>query len=145
MMLKLAISGPGQAEIMKRLYMRGNLLLANHRPELAAKQYQKYLAFYHQGWEAEPAVVADIYHNLGMIAEERQEIDNAIAYYQQALNLDAQHGMTWLFLAKLYLNRYEEEHRQSDRILGTKALEEAERYKSGFPAVRFLKKRYAIA
>ncbi|HOP73506.1 MAG TPA: tetratricopeptide repeat protein [Bacillota bacterium] len=144
-MLKAVISRSGQAKIMKQLYRRGNLFLANGRPELAVKHYQKYLAFYHQGWEAEPVVVADIYHNLGMIAEERQAIDEAIAYYEQALKYDAYHGMTWIFLAKLYLNRYEEQHRQSDRMMGVKALEEAERCKTGFPAVNFLKKRYAIA
>ncbi len=144
-MLKAVVSRSGRVEIMKRLYRQGNLFLAQRRPELAAKQYQKYLAFYHQGWEAEPAVIADIYHNLGMIAEERQAIDEAIDCYQHALKHNAYHGMTWVFLAKLYLNRYEEEHRQSDRILGIEALKEAERYKTGFPAVDFLKKRYAIA
>lgn len=144
-MLTLALSESEQQKMIHRIYIRANALLAGRHETLAAKSYQKLLALRAAGITVDSKILADVLHNLGMIAENNQETESAIIYYSRALQEDETHSMTWLFLAKLYMERYQREKRKTDYEQALNALVKAEVTTKDFPAVQFLKQKFAIA
>jgi Tfp pilus assembly protein PilF len=86
---------------------------------------------------------ADILHNLGMVAEKRRNDDLAIDYYQQAVDLNSGRSMTWLFLAKLHLNRFDRSGNNLDLKQGFYAIRQAEANNFHYPVIKFLKAKYA--
>jgi tetratricopeptide (TPR) repeat protein len=144
-MLTLALSENQRLNLSNRWYIRGNAFLAQHREVLAETCYHKILSLKETGVLVPTNILADVLHNLGLIAEERQDAELAITYYSRALQEDENHRMTWLFLAKLYFERYEKKRCLTDYRSGMSALYYAETALHNFPAVRYLKRKYAIA
>lgn len=141
-MLKLV---PDLQEDPKLLYDKANVYLAKGCFDVAESLYRKILnrsEFFETGISHE--MRADIFHNLGMISETRRNWDEAIYFYKQALG-DKQHGMTWLFLARIYLERYEQSGDIQDYQAGEKALNKAAEIKPEYPVVKILKERFCQA
>jgi tetratricopeptide (TPR) repeat protein len=88
------------------IYARANVYLAKGCFDLAEDLYLKLLNLLEKESHLNFNIHADILHNLGMLAEGRGNFDLAIDYYRQSVNLNHERSMTWLFLAKLYLNRF---------------------------------------
>lgn len=144
-MLKLALSGKLKSELIYKLYFKGNLLLSKNSYELAEKCYTRVLKLRKNGVEVSREITADIFHNLGMIAETKKDFDSAIGFYQQSLSENCHRSMTWLFLAKLFLERFESKQQDEDYRSGLDAIHQAELSDINFPAIQFMKKRYQIA
>ena len=127
------------------LYTKANVYLAKGCIDIAESLYHRLL----NQSEAEVGFTrelrADVYHNLGMISEERRNLKDALFFYKQALRNNKQHSMTWLFLAKIYLERYEQSGSLLDHQAGLKALHKAAELKPEYPVVKVLKERYARA
>lgn len=138
-MLKLASM---MKEDLELLYARANGYLANGSPGIAENLYHKILSLGETGVAIDPETEADVLHNLGMIAEERLNFDLAIDYYQKAVTLNKQRSMTWLFLAKLLLNRFERLQSKLDLKAGLEAVAQAEANNSHYPVIRLLKEKY---
>ncbi|MGE5604410.1 MAG: tetratricopeptide repeat protein [Bacteroidota bacterium] len=138
-MLKLV---PDLQEDPKLLYTKANVYLAKGCFDIAESLYHKIL----NRSEVETGITrelrADIFHNLGMISEQRQNWDNAVYFYKQALRNNKQHGMTWLFLARVYLERYEQSGDIQDYQAGKRAINKAAEFKPEYPIVKILKERF---
>lgn len=139
-MLKLV---PALQEDPKLLYDKANVYLAKGCFDIAESLYRKILnrSEFESGISRE--LRADIFHNLGMIAKHRHNWEEAIYFYKQALGNNKGHGMTWLFLAKIYLERYEQSGNIQDYQAGKKALNKAAEIKPGYPVVKILKERFS--
>lgn len=141
-MLKLV---PDLKEDPNLLYTKANVYLAKGCYDIAENLYRKLLNYD----EIETGITresrADIFHNLGMISERRQNWVDAIFFYKQALRNNKQHSMTWLFLARVYLERYEQSGDLKDYQAGKKALNKAAEHKPEYPVIKILKERYAKA
>jgi tetratricopeptide (TPR) repeat protein len=125
------------------IYAKANVYLANGCLDLAEGLYSKLLELQEKENFLDKNIHADIFHNLGMLAEKRGNFDSAIEYYQQAVNLDSNRSMTWLFLAKLYLNRFDGSQNHHDLQIGLEAVRRAEASSSQYPVIKILKKKYA--
>jgi hypothetical protein len=79
-----------------------------------------------------------------MLAERRRNFDLAIDYYQQAVDLNRKRSMTWLFLAKLHLNRFDHSGNNLDLNEGFYAIRQAEANNFDYPVIKFLKAKYAV-
>jgi len=127
------------------LYTKANAYFAKGCLDIAESLYHKLL----NRSEAETGISrqlrADIFHNLGMISEERRNLKDAVFFYRQALRNNKQHNMTWLFLAKIYLERYEQSGSLLDYQAGLKALHKAAEANPDYPVVKILKERFARA
>ncbi len=141
-MLKLV---PALHEDPNLLYSKANIYLAKGCLDIAESLYHKLLSLSEAGVKIKKELHADILHNLGMISERRHNLEAAIGFYQQALRNNKQHSMTWLFLAKIYLERYEELGEKQDYQAGFKALNKAAEYKPEFPVVKLLKEKFKFA
>jgi tetratricopeptide (TPR) repeat protein len=139
-MLKLATM---VKEDLNLLYTRANAYLAKGCLDLAEGLYFKLLDLQENGSYLEQNIHADILHNLGMVAEKRRNDDLAIDYYQQAVDLISERSMTWLFLAQLYLNRFDQSGNNSDLKQGFYAIRQAEANNFHYPVIKFLKAKYA--
>lgn len=138
-MLKLV---PALHEDPNLLYKKANAYLAKGCLDIAESLYHKLLSGNETSVKIPQELRADILHNLGMISERRNNLDSAINFYQQALRNDKKHGMTWLFLAKVYLERYEKLGDKRDQQAGFKALNKAAELKPEYPVVKILKARF---
>lgn len=139
-MLKLV---PALHEDPDLLYSKANVYLAKGCLDIAESLYHKVLNLSKSGSKITPELQADILHNLGMLSERRHNLEAAIDFYQQALRNDRQHSMTWLFLARVYLERYEKLGDKQDHQAGFKALNKAAELKPEYPVVKILKERFA--
>ena len=144
-MLKLAISVNEQDNLVKLAYQRGNLLIAKGKLNLAEKQYHKVVALAKSGVSVNRDILSDVYHNLGMIAEENRNLEDAVNFYRASLHEKSERSMTWLFLARIYLERFDATKQLEDFHSGVRALVEAEGLKSDLPVVKYLKYKYKIA
>ena len=140
-MLELATSLP---EEVHEIYTRANGYLAKGCLDFAERLYSRLLAIYTQGSPIDPDLLADILHNLGMIAQERQYGNLALSYYLQALEMNEERSMTWLFLAQIYFERFDESHHQADLSSGRTAVLKAEAINGNYPIIKILKQKYAI-
>lgn len=130
---------------IEELYTRANAFFAQNQLELAEKLYNQILSRQKDRLETsllENSTVADIFHNLGMIAENRARLDEAIALYEKSVAVDTQRSASWLFLAKAYLDKYHLFHNPRDFYLGRKAIHWAEETGCAYPVVGWLKKEY---
>ncbi len=138
-MLKLV---PDLHEDPNFLYTKANVYLAKGCFDIAESLYRKLL----NRSQAEAGITselrADIFHNLGMISERRQNWEAAVYFYRQALRSNKQHIMTWLFLARVYLERYEQSGDIQDYQAGKKALNKGAELKPEYPVVKILKARF---
>jgi tetratricopeptide (TPR) repeat protein len=139
LMLKLASM---VKEDLGLVYARANVFLAKGCLDLAENLYFKLLDLQEYGSYLDVDTHADILHNLGMLEEKRHNNDLAINYYQQAVDLNRQHSMTWLFLAKLYLNRFDCSGNNLDLKEGFYAIRQAEANNLHYPVIKFLKEKY---
>lgn len=139
-MLKLV---PDLGEDLNSLYSKANAYLAKGCFDIAESLYRKLLNRSEIETGITREVRADIFHNLGMISEHRQNSDAAVYFYRQALRHNKQHSMTWLFLARVYLERYEKFGDIQDYQAGKKAVNKAAELKPEYPVVRILKARFA--
>lgn len=141
-MLKLV---PGLQEDPNLIYTKANVYLAKGCYDIAENLYHKLLNYS----EIETGITresrADIFHNLGMISERRQNWEDALFFYKQALRNNKQHSMTWLFLARVYLEQYEQSGDIKAYQAGKKALNKAAELKPEYPVIKILKERYARA
>lgn len=133
---------PDLQEDPKLLYDKANVYLAKGCFDIAESLYREILNRDEFETEISHELRADIFHNLGMISEHRRNWEEAIYFYEQALGNNKGHGMTWLFLARIYLERYEQSGDIQDYQAGKKALNKAAEIKPKFPAVKILKKRF---
>ncbi len=124
------------------LYNKANVYLAKGCLDIAESLYHKLLNLNESGAKITKELRADVLHNLGMISERRHNLEAAINFYQQAVENDKQHGMTWLFLAKAYLERYEKLGDKQDHQAGCRALNKAAEFKPEYPVVKILKERF---
>ncbi len=127
-----------------QVYARANGYLAKGCMDLAENLYFKLLNSRDNGSHLDVEIQADILHNLGMIAERRQNLDLAIEYYQQAVSVNQNRSMTWLFLAKSYLTRFEHKGNNKDLKAGFDAIHQAESDNPNYPVIRFLKQKFAV-
>lgn len=134
---------PKLYEDPKFLYDKANVYLAKGCLDIADGLYHKVLNLSESGAKITPELRADIMHNLGMISEHRHNLEAAINFYRQAVRNDKQHSMTWLFLAKAYLERYEKLGNIQDHQAGVKALNKAAELKPEYPAVKVLKEKFS--
>jgi tetratricopeptide (TPR) repeat protein len=141
LMLKLASRVKENREL---IYARANVYLAKGCLDLAEELYFKLINLQKSGSCLDFNIHADILHNLGMLAERRGNFDQAIDYYQQSVNLNRERSMTWLFLAKLYLNRYDCFGNKSDLEIGLDAIKWAEDNHNQYPVIKVLKAKYAL-
>ncbi len=139
-MLKLV---PALHEDPNLLYAKANVYLARGCLDIAESLYHKVLSLSESGAKITPELRADILHNLGMLSERRHNPEAAIDFYQQALRNDREHSMTWLFLARIYLERYEKLGDKQDYQAGFRALNKAAELKPEYPVVKILKERFA--
>ncbi|NLW46637.1 MAG: tetratricopeptide repeat protein [Firmicutes bacterium] len=139
-MLKLV---PALHEDPKSLYDKANLYFVKGCMDIAESLYHKVLNLSESGVKISPELKADILHNLGMISERRHNLRAAIKFYRQAVRNDKQHSMTWLFLAKVYLERYEKLGNKQDHQAGFRALNKAAEFKPEYPVIRILKERFS--
>lgn len=138
-MLKLV---PALHEDPQFLYNKANLYLAKGCLDIAESLYHKVLNLGESGAKITPELKADIMHNLGMIYERRNNLEAAVRFYRQAVRNDKHHRMTWLFLAKVYLERYEKLGDKQDYQAGFRALNKAAELKPEYPVVKILKERF---
>jgi len=134
---------PALHEDPNLLYSKANVYLAKGCLDIAESLYHKVLNLSKSGAEITPELEVDILHNLGMLSERRHNPEAAIDFYQQALRSGKQHSMTWLFLARVYLERYEKLGDKRDHQAGFKALIKAAEFKPEYPVVKILKERFA--
>lgn len=139
MMLKLALVKEDKTSI----YIRANAHLARGNFDLAEELYYKLITLDKNGDRLDPKIYADILHNLGMIADKKQNIDLAIKYFRQSVMKNSERFLTWVFLAKLYFNRYERLGNPLDKKAAFKALQRAEAAPLKYPIIKTLKEKYA--
>jgi len=144
-MLKLALLGKERFNPARRIYDKANYFLARGQSEPARQFYLKLITMKESGDLVNREIYADILHNLGMIAENNRQYDLAINYYRQVIAASSKHRMTWLFLARAYLDRFQREADPADLTSGGEAIKEAEKAGLSFPALRYLKKKYRLA
>ncbi|HOJ76510.1 MAG TPA: tetratricopeptide repeat protein [Bacillota bacterium] len=144
-MLKLAVSDKEQFNLAYSFYKKGNLLLAKNNLELAEEYYQKICALKRSGLPIDAEMYADVLHNLGTIAESQGETAKAIALYKQAIETNPKRKMTWLFIAKLYLECFTQDRSMRSFKAALEAIKEFEKYDPSYPALQYLKKKYNIA
>ena len=125
------------------LYTKANVYLAKGCFDIAESLYLKMLSRSEVDDGITRELRADTFHNLGMISERRQNWKDAIYFYKQALRNNKRHGMTWLFLARVYLERYEQSGDIQDYQAGKKALNKAAEFKPEYPVVKILRERFA--
>lgn len=141
-MLKLA---PKTTEDPNLLYTKANAYLAKGCLDIAESLYHKLLNHSEAETGISRELRGNIFHNLGMISEERRNLKDALFFYRQALRNNKEHSMTWLFLAKIYLERYEQSGSPLDYQAGLKALHKVAEVKPDYPVVKILKERFARA
>jgi tetratricopeptide (TPR) repeat protein len=141
-MLDLASNGKENHNL---LYIKANAYLAKGRLDLAESLYLKLLLINEIEDSLDLETHADIFHNLGMIAERRLKNDSAIDYYKKAVERNSKRSMTWIFLAKLYFTRYELTGNELDHKAGINALNSAEETNFTYPIIGILKAKYAIS
>lgn len=139
-MLKLV---PALHEDPNELYTKANAYFAKGCLDVAESLYRKILELSSNGVRIKRDIRADVLHNLGMISERRHNLDGAISFYRQAVRSNKQHGMTWLFLARVYLERYEKLGEKQDYMAGLRALTRAAEIEPQFPVVKILKEKFA--
>jgi tetratricopeptide (TPR) repeat protein len=139
-MLKLASKINGERDL---IYAKANVYLANGCLDFAEGLYFKLLELQEKENLLDMNIRADIFHNLGMLAEKRGNFDSAIEYYQRAVDLNSDRSMTWLFLAKLYLSRFDGSRNYRDLKIGLEAVRRAEASHSQYPVIQILKNKYA--
>jgi tetratricopeptide (TPR) repeat protein len=139
-MLKLV---PDLHEDPNLLYSKANVYLAKGCFDIAESLYCKLLNHNETEVEINRELKADIFHNLGMISERRQNWKSAVYFYRQALRSNKQHSMTWLFLARVYLERYEKLGEIQYYHAGKKALNKAAELRPEYPVIKILKERFA--
>ena len=139
-MLKLA----PVKEDKRNIYIRANGHLAKGCYDLAEELYWKLIALDDSGDKLNQEIYADILHNLGMIAEKRQDDDLAIHYYCQSVAKNSGRSHTWVFLAKSYFNRFEKSKDPNDRKAAFAALQKAEAAPIEYPVIKILKEKYAF-
>lgn len=127
------------------LYTKANLYLAKGCFDIAESLYLKLINRSDVDYKITRELRSDIFHNLGMISERRQNWKDAVYFYRQALRNNKRHGMTWLFLARVYLERYEQSGDIQAYQAGKKALNKAAEHKPEYPVIKILKERYARA
>ena len=143
--MELALSEKEQSTQVYDLYLKGNCLLAKNKLDLSKRFYLRVLKLIKKGLPVNTAIYADTLHNLGMIAEQEQKHEAAIEYYQLAVTVNPQRSMTWIFLAKLYFERFQNLKHDEDYQLGINALNQADTGTVHFPAVKYLKNKFNIA
>ena len=129
---------------MNTLYSQANMLLAEASQEKAKNIYQKLLKSDHEALD--PNMKADILHNLGMIAESEEDVSAAIRFYREAIAINENRSATWLFLARIYLNRFEKNGDSADYQAGVFSVVQAEKSATtNYPVIGLLKKKYALS
>lgn len=130
---------------LEDLHIRANALLAQNCPEHAETLYHFIL---NQRREipdqprTDDQIEADVYFCLGMIAESRGCLDDAIKIYEKSVAADHLQNVPWLFLAKAYLEKYQTSQNPRDFYLGRKAIQWAEEAGCTYPVLGWLKKEY---